>query len=215
MDTAITQQTEYWWIYTELEGRSQSGYNAPGVWPDFVEATPKSEQTASGAAIGTKFVYTVTKDGKVLKASDLGPAFEYWEDFEPVADFGVSGSAVKFAKGTYTITAYKVVTDAKNVIVSVIGQQILTVEDKQIMPVITKNDNAEKLTGLTAADVASAFTVKFNGSDADIAVSYNFTVDGEGKTAYVKEAYVTILNDNVGVGDFTITVTIDTLVKIG
>ena len=81
------------------------------------------------------------------------------------------------------------------------------------MPVITKNDNAEKLTGLTAADVASAFTVKFNGSTENITTVFNFTVDGEGKTAYVKEAYVTIPNDEVG--DFTITVTIDTLVKIG
>jgi hypothetical protein len=209
LDTSIKQDTEWTWIYVQLEGRSQSGYNAPSKWATFVEATPKSEQTASGAALGIKYVFTVTKDSKVLKASDLGDAWD--GDFNAAAPYGVSGSAVKFAKGTYTVTAYKVETKADNVIVSVVGQQVLTIEDKQIMPTVTKKDNAEKLSGLTAADIASAFDVKFNGSADGIKVEFNFTVDGEGKTAYVKEAYVTILNSNVG--NYTITVNVDTLVK--
>ena len=199
LDTSIKQDTKWTDLYVTLEGRSQSGYAAPGVDPLFVAATPKSEQTVSGAALGVKFVFTVTKDGKVLSAADLGPAFEYYGDFNAVAPFGTSGAAVKFAKGTYTITAYKVATDEKNVIVSVVGTQILTVEDKQIMPTVTKKDNAEKLGGLTDADIASAFEVKFNGSTSNITTVFNYTVDGEGKTAYVKEAYVTVPNININI----------------
>jgi hypothetical protein len=215
IDTAIKQDTQYTGIEIYLEGRSQSGYVAEGEDLWFTEETPKSGQVVSGDAIEVVYVYTISKDGAVKKAADLGPNFDaYWNEVYAVTDSGASGAAVKFAAGTYTVTAYKVdSSNGTNRIVSVVGQTNFVVEDNQIKPVVTKTDKAEKLAILDDYNIGLAFNVTFNGSADNILKKFNYTVDGTGSTAYVSSVDVTILNDVVG--NFTINVAIDTLVKKG
>ncbi|MBR4343006.1 MAG: hypothetical protein IKP88_09950 [Lachnospiraceae bacterium] len=215
IDTAIKQDTQYTGIEIFLEGRSQSGYVAEGevIW--FTEETPKTAPIVSGEAAEVYYVYTISKDGAVKKAADLGPNFDPFVDrIYAVTDSGASGAAVKFAAGTYTVTAYKVdTTNGTNRIVSVVGQSNFVVEDNQVKPVVTKNANAEKLPILDDYNIDKAFNVTFNGSGDGIIKKFNYTVDGTGSTAYVSSVDVTILNDVVG--NFTINVAIDTLVKKG
>jgi len=213
LDTAVKGDTGYSVTDIYLEGRNKSGYAAEGKYFDelyFVEATPKTEKTVSGAALGTKFVYTISKDGAVKKASELKNFNDFYNFFVAV-DEDASGRAIKMDKGSYTITAYKIVTDATNSIVTVVGSQILNVEDNQLMPTVTKKANAEKLAAISDSEVASAFDVSFSGGT--VTSKFNYTVSGDGKTAYVASVDVTIVNDTVG--NFTINLPIDTLVKVG
>jgi hypothetical protein len=213
LDTAVKGDTTSAYTYIYLEGKNKSGYAAQGktfLDLDFVDATPKTEKTVSGAALGEKFVYTISKDGAVKKASELKNFDDFFNTFDAV-DTGVSGEAIKMDKGTYTITAYKITTDATNSIVTVVGTQVLTVEDKQIMPTVTKKANAERLPAINDATVASAFDVQFSGGA--VTCEYIYTVNGGGNTAYVASVNVKILNSYVG--NFVINLPIDTLVKVG
>jgi hypothetical protein len=216
IDTAVKGDTDLSAISIYLEGRSASGYAAPGTAIEFTDATPKTAPIVSGEAIGVKYVYTITKDGAVKKASDLGGNFDQaGNKITAVSDIGASGAAVKFAAGTYTVTAYKIDTSNKtNKIVSVVGQSNFVVEDNQIKPTVTKLGNAEKLPSLDEVSIASAFEVKFNGATVNIAdLKFKYTISGDLNTAYVSSVDVIIRNSKVG--DFTINVAIDTLVKKG
>lgn len=208
LNTAIKGDTDYDYAAIYLEGRSKSGYTAPGEFIGFVEETPKTQPVATGSA--AKFVYTVTKDGAVKKASELKNFFGFGFDAF-TTDSTASGTAIKLDKGTYTITGYQITIANGYEVVSNIGVQTLTVEDNQIMPVVTKKANAEQLNALNDAEVASAFEVKFNGSTDGITCKFNYTVDGSNKTAYVASVDVTIINKIIG--NFTINVPVDTLVK--
>jgi hypothetical protein len=216
LDTGVKGDTESKSIKVSLAGKA-NGFDAEGVADSlftFVGATPTSKATTGTS---TSFVYTVAKDGKVVeKASDIKNFAG--NTFNSLATSNSTYAAVKMAAGSYTVTAYKVAQDGSNQIVSIIGAANFTVTDNQVQPTWSVRSTAESLTYTAdpavtfGNDALSAKAFEFKVDGADFTVEYNVTPDGTGKTAYVKEAYVTIKNTK-DVGFVKVTVAIDKIVK--
>ena len=208
-----------------LEGLSKTGSaaSASGVSIKFIKYQPKAS-AATGYTGDKGFVYTITKDGKLM---DTDPKTLVGNNLTAFATGkNASTSAVKLDKGTYVITAYEIKLNAAGTsyVPNPVGSpQTLTVTDDQAAVEVKKNGDAEKLSALTVDTVGAAFDITFNGANVKTTdgLSYSFeddaehgklvNVDESGKTAYVKGVNVTIANDNTG--SWTIYVPIDTLVK--
>jgi len=115
-----------------------------------------------------------------------------------------SPTAVKLAAGSYTITAYKQTVNDKGdtIVVSQIGTQTLVVTDNQLKGTFTRNDNAEHLANVIDHDeIASAFTIKFNGEEIKDAVfTYkpnNESTPSSSTSAFVVKATFYVGNENV------------------
>ena len=206
LDTGVKGDTESKSITVSLLGKA-NGYDTDGTPVSFVGATPTSKASTGS---GVSYVYTVAKDGKVVeKASDIKNFGG--NTFKSLATSNASGEAIKMAAGQYTVTAYKVSQDGSNQIVSIVGAANFTVTDNQVQPTWSVKSTAESLADFSDATLAKdAFEFKVDG--AEFTVTFNTTIDGTGKTAYVKEAYVIVKNTK-DVGYVKITVPVDKIVK--
>jgi hypothetical protein len=203
-------------VEISLKGSTASGYDYAGDPIKFTSKRPEIGDAVSGAATG--FMYTVSKGGSLIDASKLSANFLYTTDgtfnlFVPVTNFGAAtDTAIKLEAGEYLVEAYNVYIDGTTLIPEFIGSASFTVEDDQLQPEVTVNDNKEKLAAITPETVASAFTVKFNGSADGFTKTFDYQVSGDGKSAYVKSVTITI--NNATVGGVTLTKAIDELVKV-
>ena len=158
-------------------------------------------------------VYTISKDGMVLPAS-------YIPTFDPATNTFTSviknqmGNAVKMPVGVYTVNAYQVRYSNGKSVLYMIGVQTFTVKDSQTGIDIVQTDRIEKLPVLDNANIASAFRVMFMGMDLSgmgAEIYYNYTINDEGTTAYVKSVSVTI--DNPYLGRYTIVSVVDAVAR--
>jgi len=210
-------------IKIELEGLSKTGSaaSASGVAIKFTTTQPKAAPV-DGYTGDKGFVYTITKDGKLISAvadkpKTLDEANNVITAF--VTGNNASGAAVKLDKGTYVITAYEIKQSGSSYVPTSVGApQTFTVTDDQAAVEVKKNSNAEKLTTLDEYSVIDAFDINFNGANAkgnaniDISFVGLVNVASDGLTAYVKGVNVTIKS---AVGQWKIYAPIDTLVKKG
>ena len=221
VDTAIAVGTDKNPVVSiGLQGVSQNGFAASGTAIQFINYA-LSAQKSSDYTGKTGYVYNITKDGKLV---DMKAGSVVVENFDQAANTiaaftknaSASDAAVKLGKGLYQVTAYKVDASGEMLKIEQLGApQSFTVADNQKTAEVKKNSYAESLTGITDSEVAKAFDVTFDGKKiADwggkVTVSYKY--NNNTTTAYVVEAYVTVTN--AVTGNITLTVPVDTLVKV-
>lgn len=221
VDTAIAVGTDKNpAIAIALQGVTKNGFAASGTAIKFINYALKAQKSSEYTG-ETGYVYNITKDGKIV---DMKAGSVVIENFDQVnnkiaafsIDTSASDAAVKLGKGLYIVTAYKVDDSAEMLKIEQLGaSQTFTVVDNQKTAEVKKNSYAESLAAITDAEVAKAFDVTFDGKKlADwagkVTVSYDY--NDNGSTAYVKDAYVTIINGVTG--NITLKVSVDTLVKV-
>ncbi len=221
VDTAIAVGTDKNpAVAIALQGVTKNGFAASGTAIKFINYALKAQKSSEYTGT-TGYVYNITKDGKIV---DMKAGSVVIENFDQTANTiaafsknaSASDAAVKLGKGLYIVTAYKVDDSAEMLKIEQLGaSQTFTVVDNQKAAEVKKNSYAESLAAITDAEVAKAFDVTFDGKKlADwagkVTVSYDY--NDNGATAYVKDAYVTIINGVTG--NITLKVSVDTLVKV-
>lgn len=227
VDTAIAVGTDKNpAIAIALQGVTKNGFSASGTAIQFINYALKAQKSAEyvdelGNKLPTGYVYNITKDGKIV---DMKANSVVIENFDQTAntiaafskDASASDAAVKLGKGLYIVTAYKVDDSAEMLKIEQLGaSQTFTVVDNQKTAEVKKNSYAESLAIISQDEVKKAFDVTFDGKKLDdwagkVTVSYDY--NDNGSTAYVKDAYVTIINGVTG--NITLKVSVDTLVKV-
>jgi hypothetical protein len=235
LQTGVKDDTEIKSLIISLEGRTKEGYainGAPIYFSGTALKTRSADSSATNSGIDFEYFYTVSKDGAVKSAADLGAKFD--EDGYP--DFGVffpdgnaflnvissdgtaSGSAIKLAAGTYTVTAYRQTLNGNNIIVSSIGTQQFVVEDNQLQAEVARQDGAESIGEVLTADSSDAlkykaYKVTFNGADVTDKCTFVISPNGDGSTAYVSSVYFYVGNENEPTGLFKVTKDIGEVVR--
>lgn len=221
VDTAIAVGTDKNpAVAIALQGVTKNGFAASGTAIKFINYALKAQKSSEYTG-ETGYVYNITKDGKIVDMKAGSVVIENFDqDNDKIAAFSIdtsaSDAAVKLGKGLYIVTAYKVDNSAEMLKIEQLGaSQTFTVVDNQKTAEVKKNSYAESLAAITDAEVAKAFDVTFDGKKlADwagkVTVSYDY--NDNGSTAYVKDAYVTIINGVTG--NITLKVSVDTLVKV-
>lgn len=221
VDTAIAVGTDKNpAVEIKLQGVTKNGFAASGTAINFINYALKAQKSSEYTGT-TGYVYNITKDGKIVDMKAGSVVIENFDqDNDKIAAFSkdasASDAAVKLGKGLYIVTAYKVDNSAEMLKIEQLGaSQTFTVVDNQKTAEVKKNSYAESLAAITDAEVAKAFDVTFDGKKlADwagkVTVSYDY--NDNGSTAYVKDAYVTIINGVTG--NITLKVSVDTLVKV-
>ena len=206
-----------------LQGVTKNGFAASGASIKFIDYALQAQESDKYLKAGGKtgYVYTITKDGKLVDQKDGSVKVNNFDkDANTLTAFvkGASDAAIKLDKGVYVVTAYNVVAESgKMLAIEQLGaSQTFTVVDNQKSAEVKKNSNAESLTTISQADIKTAFDVTFDGKamkdwNGDVDVWYDYNPDGDLKTAYVKDAYVTVKNSTKG--NITIKVSVDTLVR--
>ncbi|MBR4145431.1 MAG: DUF4458 domain-containing protein, partial [Lachnospiraceae bacterium] len=223
VDTAITVATDKNpEITIALQGVAKDGYAASGTAITFINYALKAQSSDDYLASKnntTGYVYTITKDGKLVEDA-TGVKNQTGNTIKAFSiDTSASDAAVKLDKGVYVVTAYNVTAKKGEAlkIEQVGASQSFTVVDNQKTAEVKKNSNAEKLTAITQEQVASAFDVTFDGKalkdykSTEVSVWYDY--NDNTTTAYVKDAYITVYNKTTG--NITLKVSVDTLVKKG
>ena len=224
VDTAITVGTDKNpAVSVALQGVTKNGFSASGTSIQFINYALSAQKSADYLAAHpgmTGYVYNVTKDGKLV---DMKAGSVVVDNFDTAANTftaftkGASDAAVKLTKGNYQVTAYKVDASGEMLKIEQLGAaQNFAVTDTQKTAEVKKNSYAESLTSISDSEVAKAFDVTFDGKKlADWAgkVTVSYKYNDNGATAYVVEAYVTVVNTTTG--NITLTVPVDTLVKKG
>lgn len=207
-----------------LQGVTEHGFAASGTAIKFANFALSAQKYADyvkdhPAYDGVKYIYTITKDGKLVDMKDGSVKVNNFDtDANKLTAFvkGASDAAIKLDKGVYVVTAYEIGKSGEMLKIDQLGaSQTFTVVDNQKSAEIKKNSNAESLDAISQYEVARAFDVTFDGKalkdwNGDVTVTYDY--NDNGATAYVKDAYVTVKNATKG--NITIKVSVDTLVKV-
>ena len=224
VDTAIAVGTDKNpAVSVALQGVTKNGFSASGTSIQFINYALSAQKSADYLAAHpgmTGYVYNVTKDGKLV---DMKAGSVVVDNFDTAANTftaftqNATGDAIKLTKGNYQVTAYKVDASGEMLKIEQLGAaQNFAVTDTQKTAEVKKNSYAESLTSISDSEVAKAFDVTFDGKKlADWAgkVTVSYKYNDNGATAYVVEAYVTVVNATTG--NITLTVPVDTLVKKG
>ena len=201
LDTGVKNDTKITDLVISLEGRTQEGYAITGASISF-SGTALKTRALSGNSIAFNYFYTVSKDGAVKSAGDLGlPFTEGANKFQAVAkkDTAASAEAIKLGAGTYTVTAYSQTVNGDTIVVSQIGTQQFTVEDKQDGAVVTRRNTAEQLGTIDNGTIGEfGYKVEFNGADVTKDSTFDFTLSGDKTSAYVKSVSFKVGNETVG-----------------
>ena len=206
----------------KLEGLSKTGSAAAVASGDalqFIGYQPKA--TAKADYTGTTgYVYTVTKDGKLLTDKPAGLLVDNVLSAYD-ANKSASDEAVRLDKGTYVINAYNIELNkaGTSYVPTPVGSaQTINVVDDTAALAAKKNNKAEKLTDVTNfAEVVGAFDVTFGGKnineiDGIEVIKVVGNVDDAETTAYVDKLVVRVTSP-LGYKDFDVKV--DTLVRKG
>lgn len=209
----------------KLEGLSKTGSAAAvasGVALQFTGVQPKATAKADYENAGgvTGYVYTVTKDGKLLDKAPAGllvaNVLSAFDGTKTASD-----AAVKLDKGTYVINAYNIELNkaGTSYVPNPVGSaQTINVIDDQAAFAAKKNSNAEKLTDVTSFDeVVGAFDITFGGKNINEisgieVVDIVGNVDDALTTRYINK-FVVRVTSPLGYKDFDVNV--DTLVRKG
>jgi hypothetical protein len=225
LDTAIHALTGIKTVTTTLMGKTKNGFNYYGPDQSYTFANDKpntyknknlTEFDADNNKV--KYIYTVSKDGKLLDQTAADEIINFYQDANTFVAVrknstasgaainakAASDDAVKLAKGTYEIRAYKLTVNGdgtdpeKGVKSTLLGSPIrLVVSDNQEKAVIAKKLNAEKLDGVGNGDVFDAFNVSFNvirdGWNNYTIQPWEWTVAGDTITAE-NGAYTLVFN---------------------
>ena len=221
VDTAIAVGTDKNpAVAIALQGVAKDGYAASGTAIQFINYALKAQKSSEYTG-KTGYVYNITKDGKIV---DMTAGSVVIENFDQTANTiaafsknaSASDAAVKLGKGLYIVTAYNVDNSGEMLKIEQVGaSQTFTVVDNQKTAEVKKNSYAESLAVVSDDEVAKAFDVTFDGkkiADYKGAVTVSYKYNNNTTTAYVVEAYVTITN--AVTGNITLTVPVDTLVKV-
>ncbi|MBQ5933476.1 MAG: hypothetical protein IJL55_07225 [Lachnospiraceae bacterium] len=195
-----------------LEGLTSNGTAAPvasGVALKFRGTAVKAYKNEDDGAANNTYVFTVTKDGKLLDAIPdqlTGVVFNAFAAGKTASD-----DAAKLDKGTYVVNAYRFyLNSSKSTYVydNVGSAQTFTVTDDQAS--IEWKKTKEVVDSFDPSDVVGAFEIKIGGNAVKYGdAGYEFTVvvneDKDATTAYVKSIVVKVLNDEVGSYKYTIT----------
>ena len=213
----------------KLEGVSSKGTAAAvasGVSLKLVYEQPKaiskSDKSYDAAIVGT-FVYTISKDGKILDKDGVAKALTTMDGSKISAfkDVAASGAAVKLADGSYVVKAYKILDNATSAYPDPVGTaQTFTVTNDQATVAVAKNANAEKLDVITEDQIIKAFDITLGGKNindiagvtAKVDIVNDVNIGDGGKTAYVKKITVVIANNN-GLGVFEIPTEVGAVVR--
>lgn len=198
-----------------LEGVTSNGTqaSASGVAISFTKDAPKAHKYESGSK-NPYYVFTITKDGKLLDAQPKqldGTTFNAFE-----AGKSASDAAAKLDKGTYVINAYKFYLNGSDTWVydNVGTAQNFTVTDDQAA--LTWKKTAESVAAFDDASIVGAFEIKIGDKQVKFGdAGYSFAVDkneDDANTAYIKAIKVTVIN-NKGIGSYTYTINPDVLLK--
>jgi hypothetical protein len=223
LNTGIATDTKNASFTIKLEGVSGKGTAAAvasGVALEFYKDQPKAvsktDTTYAGPVAGD-YVFTITKDGKLLDA--MPGTADGLTIYAFQKDVVASGKAVDLAAGSYTVKAYKMVENSTSYYPEAVGTaQTFTVTNDQKVVTAAKNASAEKLTDVESdAQIIAAFDITFDGKninniDGVTAVKVVKNVDDDKKTAYVDTITVRVTS---AVGYKDIDVKVDTLVRKG
>ena len=211
--TKLTDDNKVINVY--LEGVTSNGTqaSASGVSITFSKDAPKAHKLADGESKDDYFVFTITKDGKLIdKPEQLAGAT--FNAYNAVAS-GAAVEAKKLASGTYVINGYRFYLNSNDTwnYDNVGTAQQFTVTDDQAP--LTWKKTAESVADFTPSDVVGAFEIKIGDDTVTYGKpGYSFVVDvnvDDDKTAYVKSIKVTVLNGNVG--NYTYEIKPDVLLK--
>ncbi len=210
LDTTVTEDSVQQCIEVGLEGRTIGGFRTRGPAIMFVESTPTTGQN-NGSGGGTSFVYTVKKDGRIMRFTDLRYNFSGNTFYNVIENYGY---AVKMPSGNYTVEFYEISYAGQTRIVHLIGNKQFTVEDHQgELLSVTPTENVNKLTEISAEAIAQVFKVAFNGKEANADnLAFKYMVNGAGDAAYVASADYVVKNNN-GLGSLNLWVTVDAVAR--
>ena len=216
-DTALTAQTKYAaWQATAASDELKvnnitlcetiNGYYYKDVATfEMVTAVPK-RATDSALGAGTHYVYTVTKNGSLCQRDENEFRNNYFKLFWN------DGAAIKKAsKGTYVITAYKVVVDNDDLdecSVKKLDSVTFSITDSQLKPSFVQKAGAYE--DVDTADALAVFKAcfkpSFDGKTYDdwtkaeaagySVASVNSKVDTKNKTMVILSANIVITNKN-------------------
>jgi hypothetical protein len=171
LETNFDENTKVKSNKVELEGRNADGFlaNASDMTLKFTDVTPSGEVANASTKFSTAsnmYYYTVFKDGVQVKgANNFNTANNTFTNITVTgASATASGSAIKLAAGTYTITAYKVV-EIENGYVSadVVDTKTFTVTNNQTPLTAVKKQDLS-VSSITKDNVLGAFEVKFGNA---------------------------------------------------
>ena len=216
MDVVILEDSVPDSINIRLEGVSENGYRTAGASLRFIEVTPRAGSDFWGQGyISNEIVYTVSKDGRVMKSSEIPTLDPGTNTFRNAVSFPdlYDGAAVLMSPGTYVVNVYCVRNVNGKVVPDSLGSCEFKVVDNQPKLSISAKDNIEKLDGLNDETIKSAFLVTFDGKIIDEdKLRFDYTVNGNKDTAYVKSVCYTVENKN-GLGKRIIVAVVDALAK--
>lgn len=217
----------------KLEGRNADGFmaDASDITLKFTDVTPSGEVANASTKFSTAktvYYYTVFKDGVQVKSADNFT--EATNTFTNIVVTGQAvnasgaaistGSALKLAAGTYTVTAYKVVEIENGYVSSdVVDTKTFTVTNNQTALTASKKQDLA-VNSITKANVIGAFEVKFgNNKVTNVYMNGDGTKDNDdwhiannGSSAYVYTIRYTVV-DNTLKATFEVTANVDALVE--
>lgn len=202
-------------INVNLEGVTNNGTqaSASGVSIKFSKDAPKAHKYTDGESKDDYFIFTITKDGKLIdKPKQLyDTTFKAYETGKAASD-----DAAKLDKGTYVINGYRFYLNTNDTwnYDNIGTAQTFTVTDDQAA--LEWKKTAEAVANFEDKSIVDAFEIKIGGNAVTYGqAGYSFTVDknvDDAKTAYIKAIKVTVINDN-GIGSYTYTINPDVLLK--
>lgn len=209
LDTALTEAADLTVKTATIStvGQTKNGFNYFGA--DTIANVTKNpasgERTTTGTSVSYK--YTVSLNGSIINDGKTVENFVGDSLVAVVAGSttNTSGSAVKLAAGTYTVTLWRVedtydINGKAITVASVADTANIVVKDSQKGLVVTKI--AQRV---TTGDERDAFTFKFDNAPVAVTVRSNYNQEKQG--AYVVDATYVL---NTVFGKFVLTTPIGT-----